>query len=122
MTTQLKSIAAVSALLLLGFSATSDAEVGSSRDQLRTHADVQSCIAEIAKRADYDGAARVVHRVTELRQRNLVEVEVKIATSIYSGEAGGETRVYETDCVIGQLGKVVEIRVASPDDTLVSAR
>ena len=111
MTTQLKSITALSALLLLGLSVTADAEIGSSRDQLRTHADVQSCIAEIAKRADYEGAARVVHRVTELRQRNLVEVEVKIATSIYPSDAGSQTRVYETACVVGQLGKVVEIRL-----------
>ena len=118
-----KTFASLAALVLLGYSVTSVAHDSQGRDELRTQSEAESCVAEIAKRADYDGAKRVVHRVTELRQKNLIEVELTIDTSIYQDEISGATRGYETSCVVAQLGKVVEVRMASVEkDALVSAR
>lgn len=118
-----KTFASLAAITLLGYSVTAGADDSPDRDELRTQSEAESCVAEIAKRADYDGATRVVHLVTELRQKNLVEVELKIDTSIYQDEISGATRAYETSCVVAQLGKVVEVRMESVEtNALVSAR
>jgi hypothetical protein len=120
--TTTKTFASMAAVALLGSSLTAGADENQGRDELRTQSEAESCVAEIAKLADYDGATRVVHRVTELKQKNLVEVELKIDTSIYQDEVSGVTRGYETSCVIAQLGKVVEVRVESVEkEALVSA-
>ncbi len=112
MTVHTKTLTSLAAMLLLGLSVTCDASANSSRDDRRTQYEVQSCVAEIAKRANYEGASRIVHRVQELRQKNLVEVEMTIATSVHLDEATGATREYSTSCVIAQLGRVVEIQFA----------
>lgn len=117
-----KPIAALSALVLLGLSATANAEADSARVDLRTRTEVQACIDEIAKRADYAGAERVVHTVRELKQKNLVEVELMIVTTVYADQTGSAARAYETSCVIAQLGKVVEVHTARSEPGLVSAR
>ena len=117
-----KSFASLAAVALLGYSVTAGADETQDRDELRTQSEAESCVAEIAKRADYDGATHVVHTVTELKQKNLVEVELKIDTSIYQDEVSGVTRGYETSCVVAQLGKVVEVRMESVEkDALLSA-
>ena len=110
MTTYTKTMTTLSALLLLGLSATSNADAGTARDQYRTQSEVQSCVAEIAKHVDYADAARVVHQVKEIRQKNLVEVEMTIETSIYPADANGEAREFLSSCVVAQLGKVVKLR------------
>lgn len=123
MRTPVKTIAYFAAPFLLGFSVTSGAEADQSRDEVRTQAEAVSCVAEIGKRVDYEGAKRVVHTVTGLRQKNLVEVELTIDTSIFQDEVSGATRGYETSCVVAQLGKVVEVRVESVEkEALLSAR
>lgn len=122
MTTQLKTITSLSALLLLGLSATCNAEADSSRYEKRTNAEVKYCVAEIAKRADYTDATRVVHWVHDLRQRNLVEVEIEITTSVYFDGKNKDPLAYETSCVIAALGDIVDVQFeAASAEQLVSA-
>ena len=108
-----KAVTSLTAIALLGLSVTCVAGADPDRYERRTQAEVRSCIAEIAKRADYEGASRVVHLVKDLRQKNLVEVELRIITSVYFEGTADETRQYETSCVVAQLGEVVDIRVRS---------
>jgi len=74
MTNQGKTTLSLSMLALLGLTMTCDAYADSNRDQRRTMKHVRSCVAEIAKHANYDDASRALHLVERLKQKNLVEL------------------------------------------------
>lgn len=65
--------------------------------------DVQMCIAEVAKRADYTDATRIVHLV-HVSQKNLAEKEFRIDTTVYAGGDGAVARSYNSSCIT--LGKI----------------
>ena len=98
-------------LALLGLTMTCDAYADSNRDQRRTMKHVRSCVAEIAKHANYGDASRAFHLVERLKQKNLVELEIRIETSVYVADGEPATRKYETSCLVAGLGKLVDFRI-----------
>ncbi len=111
MTNQGKSALSLSLLALLGLTMTCDAYADSNRDQHRTMKYVRSCVAEIAKHANYDGASRAIHWVDRLNQKNLVELEIRIETTVYAADGEPATRKYETLCLVAGLGNLVDFRM-----------
>ena len=100
MTNKGKTTLSFSMLALFGLTMTCDAYADTNRDQRRTIKQVRSCVAEIAKHANYDGASRAIHWVDRLNQKNLVELEIRIETTVYApnGEPVSYThlRAHET--------------------------
>ena len=111
MTNQGKSTLSLSMLALLGLTMTCDAYADTNRDQRRTMKQVRSCVAEIAKHANYDDASRALHLVERLKQKNLVELEIRIETSVYAADGEPVTRKYKTSCLVAGLGKLVDFRI-----------
>ena len=106
-----KSAMSVGAAAMLALSLTCTANAESEHDNKVITDPVQACVAEIADRANYDGAERIVHVVSKLEQKNLVEKRIEIDTSVYTGESVDKPREYHVSCITGNLGKVVKVRL-----------
>lgn len=103
--------ASVAMLAGLGLTLSSDALAGSERVMARTNPHIEACVAEISKQADYSNATRVVHEVDWLNQKNLVELEIGITTSVFYDDDETTVRTYRTACTTGNLAQVVKVRV-----------
>jgi hypothetical protein len=82
---------------------------------------LEMCVAEIGKRTKYDDASRVVHRVTEAAQKNLVERRYRINTLLYAGGDQSVLRSYESVCVTRGPLKVVRFDIGVLDGGRYSA-
>ena len=111
MTNQGKTTLSLSMLALLGLTMTCDAYADTNRDQRRTMKQVRSCVAEIAKHASYGDASRAIHWVDRLNQKNLVELEIRIETTVYAVDGEPATRKYKTSCLVAGLGNLVDFRI-----------
>ena len=106
--------------LLLGLSLASTAAAETEGLNKAITDPIQACVAEIGERADYDGAERVVHVVSKLEQKNLVEKRIHIETSVYTDESADTKREYTASCVTGNLGKVVRLRLEEGQQPVTS--
>jgi hypothetical protein len=105
-----KSILSLSMLTLLGLSLTCDANAAQTHGKARDNRQIQACVAEIGRHANYDEASRVVHHVTTLEQRNIVEMQIGIETTVHL--KGDDTaREYRASCVTDSMGKLVKFRL-----------
>lgn len=112
MTNQGKTTLSLSTLVLLGLTMTCDAYADAdNRNERRTMKQVRSCVSEIAKYANYDDASRALHLVERLKQKNLIELEIRIETSVYAADDEPATRKYKTSCLVAGLGKLVDFRI-----------
>ena len=71
---------------------------------------IQQCVAEIGKHADYSGGARVEHDVLSERRRS-VGYKLTIGTTIYSDNGSDVIREYATTCVAAPSEKPVVFRI-----------
>lgn len=101
----------LTALTMTASAVASPAEPAVTHDSGR---DVQMCIAEVAKHADYDGATRVVHLV-HASQKNLAERQFRIDTTVYTGDEQA-ARSYRSDCVTFGAIRMVDFRL-KPGET-----
>jgi hypothetical protein len=106
-----KTILSLSTLALLGLTMTCGAYADVNRSERRTIEQVSSCVSEIAKHADYDDASRAVHWVDKLTQKNLVELEIRIETTVYGAAGESAARKYKTSCLIAGMGNLVDFRI-----------
>jgi hypothetical protein len=104
-------------LVSLGLTLTCDAHAESDRVIKRTDSQIEACVAEISKEANYAGATRVVHVVDRLNQKSLVELDIGVTTSVYAGDDKVAVRTYRTACTTGHFADVVKLRVAETDAT-----
>ena len=111
MNDRIKTISAIAMLACLGFALTPDANAGSVSIKRGTSKPIQTCVAEIGKHADYVNASRVVHRISELDQRNLIEMEITVETSVYLKDGDGVAREYTASCVTGTMGELVKFHI-----------
>ncbi len=111
MTNQGKTTLSLSVLALLGLAMTCDAYADTNREQHRTIRQVNSCVAEIAKHANYDDASRALHVVERLKQKNLVLLQIRIETSVYVADGEGPARKYKTSCRVARSGNLVDFRI-----------
>lgn len=108
--------ASLAVLAGLGLTLSSDALAGSERVMERTNPHIEACVMAIGKHADYANATRVVHEVDWLNQKNLVELEIGITTSVYfDGDDEATVRTYRTACTTGNLAQVVKVRVTETE-------
>ena len=106
-----KTTLSLSTLALLSLTMTCDAYAGTNRSERRTIEQVGSCVSEIAKHADYDDASRAVHWIDKLTQKNLLEIEIRIETTVYAESGDLAIRRYETSCLIAGKGSLVDFRI-----------
>ena len=88
-----------------------DAQSGVDRE-------IEMCVAAVGKRANYDGAKRVLHLVMEINQKNIAEQEIRIDTLVYASDSEFTSRQYASVCVTRGPLKVVTFRIeetAGPD-------
>ncbi len=71
---------------------------------------VEVCIDEIAKHANYAGAKKVRHFATEKRLRRVGGNRVSISTTVFLKTRMSD-RIYETVCVTGTFGRIVDFRL-----------
>ena len=106
-----KPLVSLTALFLLGLAVTCDAAAEADGVDHYTNEGIQSCVAEIRRHADFEDASRVTHWVTRLKQRNLVELEIRIETEVLVTGDNAATREYAASCVTGTLGDLVRFRI-----------
>jgi hypothetical protein len=78
---------------------------------LQTDPAIDLCVAEVGKRTLYDDASRVVHRVIEAEQKNLVERRYRINTLVYASDKQSVMRSYEAVCVTRGPLKVIRFAI-----------
>jgi hypothetical protein len=106
-----KSATTVGVALLLGLSLTCEANAETERDNRAITDPIKACVAEIGERANYEDADRIVHYVTALDQKNIVQKSITIETAVYVDEDSDTARVYTASCITGDLGKIVKFRL-----------
>ena len=106
-----KTLLSVSTLALLILTMTCDAYADTNRDQRRTIKQVRSCVAEIAKHANYDDTSRALHWVERLSQKNHAELEISIETTVYSIDGEVVARKYKTSCLTAGMGILRKFRI-----------
>lgn len=83
--------------------------------------EIEMCVAEVGKRANYDDARRVLHRVMSVNQKNLAEQEIRIDTLVYATDSQVTSRQYASTCVTRGPLKVVKFRIAETAGPAYSA-
>lgn len=106
-----KSVTTVGVALLLGMSLTGEANAETERDNRAITDPIKACVAEIGERVNYDDADHIVHYVTSLDQKNIIQKSITIETAVYVDEDSDTARVYTASCITGDLGKVVRFRL-----------
>ena len=121
MSISLKSLLSLSLVLLLGTTLFCDASAAQSREQARTRQQLEACLAEIGRHADYDAASKVVHWVASFEQKNLLELRIVVDTTVVL-TAPDQTRDYRASCVTDTMGAIVDFRIDStgPDGQNIS--
>lgn len=109
------TVASFAMLVSLGLTLTCDAHAESDRAMKRTNSHIKACVTEISKEANYADATRVVHVVDRLNQKNLVELDIGVTTSVYGDDEDVAVRTYRTNCTTGHFADVVKLRVAKTD-------
>ena len=99
---------------MFGLALTCDASAAPLHEDRRTSDQIEACVAEIGEHADYSDAARVVHVVSKLRQRNYEELEIKVDTSVFVG--GDRVETYVASCVTETRGDLVRFRISPARD------
>jgi hypothetical protein len=112
MRTSFKSLLSLSLVALLGATLSCDAVASESRYKARAKGQIKACLTEIGRHADYTEAARVVHWVTSLEQKNPAELRIVVDTSVVL-TAADRTREYRTSCVTDSRSGVVDFRIDS---------
>lgn len=112
-----KSVLSLSTAAILCLALACSATAGTLRDKLRSNKNIETCIAEVNKNADYGRANRVVHWVKDAQQLNLASVRIRIETDVYSQESELAKARYVSTCVTGRTGNLVKFRI-KPAETL----
>jgi len=60
---------------------------------------IDSCIAEIGDNADYSGASKVRHELTNIGRRSLA-YRLRISTAVYDESGDNVIRAYTTKCIV----------------------
>jgi len=103
---------AFSAAVLL---ASGDVLANNDHGTRRMQRQIEACIENIGDRADYDAASRVVHTVTDLRQVNIVELEIVVETAVIGNDRQTMLRGYRSACITDSMGRLTRIRVRGDD-------
>lgn len=104
-----KSVVSLSTAAILCLAFACNATAGAVRDKLRSQKNIETCIAEINKNANYGEATRVVHWVVDTEQLSVATVRIRIETDVYSRESELATARYVSTCVTGSFWRRREV-------------
>ena len=119
---QAKPVVSLTTLVVLGLTLTCTAQAEVTWGKQRTDEQIQTCVAEISKHASYTDATRVIHRVTELDQRNLIELEIRVETSVYGLDDSAAISEYSVSCITGYMGDLVKFRINDLERDVAGSR
>lgn len=102
--------AAASATILVG-----GALANAAPNKVVYEKEVQSCISEVGRHADYDEATRVRHTVVLLEETRL-RYKFSIGTSVYTDSDEIATRKYTAYCVV--LGDGTPVKFSIENDVV----
>lgn len=119
-----KSVVSLSTAAILCLAFAFNATAGTTRDKLRSQKNIETCIVEVNKNANYGEATRVVHWVVDTQQLSLATVRIRIETDVYSRETELATARYVSTCVTGSFGDVERFRIqpAEPLETEIDKK
>ena len=83
--------------------------------------EIGMCVAEVGKRANYDDARRVVHKIIDIEQKNLAEQRISIETLVYTTDNDAWTREYASRCVTRGALKVVSFDISETETAKYAA-
>jgi len=108
---RIKTLTSLTALALFGLTAAADVNAAFGREKDSADEQIQACVAEVSRHANYGDASRVIHRVFSLDQRNLVELVIRIETSVFSKTDETILREYTASCVTDTMADVVRFHI-----------
>jgi trehalose-6-phosphate synthase len=87
----------------------------SALETRRMETEIQACVAEVGKHADYSGAKRVVHMIMDAKQKNLAQQQFTIDTAVFTAGTDNDSlpaREYRSTCVTQGALKLVDFEIA----------
>ena len=78
---------------------------------------IGTCVDRIADQANYNAAARVVHRVTAGKEVGLAEWQISIDTFVMADDKDLVIRAYNSTCVTVGAANVVRFRIQEKSST-----
>jgi hypothetical protein len=111
MKTRIKPVTSLTTLALFVVALTCDASIAAERSRYSADKEIRTCVSAVNRKADYSHASRVVHRIVELDQKNLEELEIRIETAVYHHPNDAAVKEYEASCTTGSLGKLIRFRI-----------
>lgn len=106
-----KTIISIIVLTLLILTTFRDAVAETKKSTQRANTQLQTCVTEIGRHADYDEASKVVHWVTAFKERNLALTSIRIETTVYVNKDFALARQYTAACVTDSVGGLVRFRI-----------
>lgn len=110
MSIHLKTQMSLLLVTLLGLTLTCDATAATTHGKARMIKQIQSCVDEIGRRANYDEASRVVHLIESVEQEGLTGTRIGVETTVHI-KGDHEEREYRISCVTDTMGKLVGFRL-----------
>lgn len=102
--------ATLAALLLPVLPAGAATAAASPGEQALFNDEIRICVSELAKRANYTDASRVVHTV-KAEQKNIAEQQFRINTQVFAPGNDGATREYNSVCVTRGPVQLITFRI-----------
>jgi hypothetical protein len=78
-------------------------------------AEVNSCVEAVGQHANYDDATRVMHAVTDVKERT-VGYKLTIETSLYNEGSESAIREYATSCVVNGNNAPLQFSISESND------
>ena len=101
-------------LALVGLFVSSVALAGFAPDEPPSES-IDSCVAEIRANADYTGASRVRHELTNTGYRSLA-YKLRISTSVFDESGENVIRAYSTKCIVYGDNEPVFFEIEATND------
>ncbi len=85
------------------------AEIGEGRDTI-TSRPIEACLAEVRTQADFSGASRVLHHVSEEIDRRAGGSRVRVRTTLFAQDNRAIKR-FNAICTTGALSRIVGFEI-----------
>ncbi len=109
----IQSATAVAALIALAAPGVVESAGKTANRSMET--EIQICVSEVGKNANYEHATRVVHMIMAAKQKNLAEQQFTIDTMVFTDNKDAIAREYRTRCVTRGALKLVDFEISQTD-------
>lgn len=101
-------------LTMIGLFAFAGAAGAATAAEAGIESEVNSCIAEVRERVNYDDATRIRHDVVAVERRT-VGWAMRISTAVYGDSDSKAIRAYAATCVINGNNKPLRFAISEVD-------